>query len=49
MKLFFYYPQDEYVVFLMGVDELDFADEIDCADLFAENDDRNRVLIFELP
>ena len=41
MRLFFYYPQDEYVAFLMGVD-------IDCVDLFAENDDRNRVLIFEL-
>ena len=33
----------------MGVDELDFVDEIDCVDLFEENDDRNRVLIFELP
>lgn len=41
MRLFFYYPQDEYVAFLMGVD-------IDRVDLFAENDDRNRVLIFEL-
>ena len=49
MKLFFYYPQDEYVAFLMGVDELDFLDEIECVDLFAEKGDRNRVLIFELP
>ena len=47
MRLFFYYPQDEYVSFLMSVDELNFVDEIDCVDLFAENDDRNRVLIFE--
>ena len=47
MRLFFYYPQDEYVSFLMSVDELDFVDEIDCVDLFEENDDRNRVLIFE--
>ena len=31
MRLFFYYPQDEYVAFLMGVDELDFVDEIDTA------------------
>ena len=45
--MFFYYPQDEYVAFLMGVDELDFVDEIDCMDLFTENDDRNRVLIFK--
>ena len=49
MKLFFYYLQDEYVAFMMGVDELDFVDEIDCGDLFSEKDDRNRVLIFELP
>ena len=49
MKLFFYYPQDEYVAFLMGVNELDFVDEIDCGDLFSEKDDRNRVVIFELP
>ena len=48
MRLYFYYPQDEYVAFLMGADELDFVDEIDCVDLFEENDDRNRVLIFEL-
>ena len=48
MRLFFYYPQDEYVSFLMSVDEPDFVDEIDCVDLFAESDDRNRVLIFEL-
>lgn len=48
MKLFFYYPQDEYVAYLMGVDELEFVDEIDCMDLFDENDERNRVLIFEM-
>lgn len=48
-ELFFYYPQDEYVAYLMGVNELDFVDEIDCMDLFAEHDDRNRVMIFELP
>lgn len=48
MKLFFYYPQDEYVAYLMGVDELEFFDEIDCSDLFPEKTNRNRILIFTI-
>ncbi len=32
--LFFYYPSDEYISYLMTVDELVFSDEIDCRDLF---------------
>lgn len=32
--LFFYYPSDEYISYLMTVDELIFSDEIDCRDLF---------------
>ena len=46
--LFFYYPSDEYVSFLMTVDELEFYDEIECDDLF-EGDPRERILIFQLP
>lgn len=47
MRLFFYYPQDEYIAYLSTVEELCFADEIDCTDLFPEKDARNRVMIFE--
>ena len=47
--LFFYYPSDDYVAYLMTVDELDFFDEIDCDDLFEGNDHRERILIFSLP
>ena len=47
--LFFYYPADEYVASLMGVEELEFYDEIGCADLFPGNDPRERILIFQLP
>ena len=47
--LFFYYPADEYVAYLMTVDELDFYDEIECGDLFPGWDERERVLIFWLP
>lgn len=46
--LFFYYPSDEYVSYLMTVDALDFYDEIECDDLFSD-DRRERILIFQLP
>lgn len=47
MQLFFYYPSDEYISFLMTVPELCFVDEIDCRDLFGGNDERERIVIFE--
>ena len=47
--LFFYYPADEYVSYLMTVDELEFYDEIECDDLFTGNDPRERILIFQIP
>lgn len=46
--LFFYYPSDEYIAYLMTVDELEFYDEIECEDLFAGNDRRERIMIFQL-
>lgn len=48
IRLFFYYPQDEYIAFLMTRPQLEFVDEIDCVDLFAGNDSRNRVMVFEI-
>jgi len=47
--LFFYYPADAYVSYLMTVDELDFYDEIECDDLCEGSDPRERILIFKLP
>ena len=47
--LFFYYPADEYISYLMTVDQLEFYDEIECDDLFAGNDPRERIMIFQLP
>lgn len=46
--LFFYYPSDEYVSYLMTVDELMFYDEIDCRDLFDGENMRERILVFRL-
>ncbi|MBQ9135540.1 MAG: class I SAM-dependent methyltransferase [Lachnospiraceae bacterium] len=47
--LFFYYPSEEYISYLMTVDELEFYDEIACGDLFEGNDTRERIMIFRLP
>ena len=49
MFLFFYYPSDEYIAYLMTVDELEFYDEIECDDLFGGKDIRERIMIFSLP
>ncbi len=48
IRLFFYYPSDEYMAYLMTVDELMFADEIDCRDLFDGKDVRERIVLFEI-
>ena len=47
--LFFYYPSDEYIAYLMTVDQLEFYDEIECDDLFEGSDPRERIMIFQLP
>ena len=54
IRLFFYYPDDEYLRLLLTgdstglTDEIYFLDEIDCSDLFDTDDPRERVMIFEL-
>ena len=48
MLLFFYFPSPEYISYLMTVDELSFYDEIDCSDLFEENKDREKIVIFQM-
>lgn len=49
VMLFFYYPSEEYISYLMTVDELEFYDEIDCSDLFEGNGARERIMIFKFP
>ena len=48
MFLFFYYPSEEYISYLMTVDELSFFDEINCSDLYEGNDTRERIVIFSI-
>lgn len=47
--LFFYYPSEEYLSYLMTVDALEFYGEIACGDLFEGKDVRERIVIFSLP
>ncbi|MCR5507273.1 MAG: class I SAM-dependent methyltransferase [Lachnospiraceae bacterium] len=47
--MFFYYPESDYLSYLARADEVMFLDEIDCMDLFPEKDERNRVMIYEMP
>ncbi len=47
MLLFFYYPSDEYMSYLMTHDSLMFYDEIDCEDLFIGKNSREKIVIFE--
>ena len=44
--LMFYFPSDEYMSLLMTCDYLEFEDEIECDDLFEDNPDRERIMIF---
>ena len=48
IRMYFYYPQDSYIAYLSTLPEVMFVDEIDCTDLFPEEDQRNRIMIFEL-
>ncbi len=48
IRIFVYYPQNAYVAYLTSMPEAMFYDEIDCTDLFPEEDDRNRIMIFEI-
>jgi len=47
--LFFYYPSDEFMCYLMTVGELEFYDEINCDDLFEGSNHREQIVVFKLP
>lgn len=48
MRLFFYYPSEEYRSWLMTRDDLRYLAELDCRDLFSGGNSREQILIFEL-
>ncbi len=45
--LFFYYPSNEYMTFLLTLDELTLIEEIDCRDLEGNNS-REQIVIFTI-
>lgn len=47
--LFFYYPSEEYLSYLMAVNGLEYHDEIPCGDLFDGKNPRERIVVFALP
>jgi SAM-dependent methyltransferase len=47
ITLCFYYPSEEYISYLMTVEEIEFFDEINCGDLFDNNDAREQIMIFK--
>ena len=49
MRIFFYYALDSYLACLMAEDGLEFAGEIDCRDLFHNDDVREKILVFRIP
>lgn len=48
MRLFFYYPTEDIMAVLFSVEELICVDEIDCQDLFEGEDDREKIVVFEI-
>lgn len=48
IRLFFYYALDSYVSLLMSEQELAYEGEIDCRDLFHNNDSREKIIIFRI-
>jgi len=48
IRMFCYYPSDEFVSCLMTEPDVEFLDEIDCQDLFDGHNPRERILIFEM-
>lgn len=48
MFLYFYYPSEDYVSSLMMQEQLMFYDEIDTSDLFSGEDNREKILIFQV-
>lgn len=48
IRLFFYYPVDAYLNCMMEMDAYSPVGEIDCRDLFHNDDPRERILIYKL-
>lgn len=48
IRLYFYYPSEEYVRYLTDLYELDARGMISCRDLFPGENEREKILIFSV-
>ena len=48
IMIFLYYPENDFMSYMMGLDEFICVDEIDCTELYDEYDERERILVFEI-
>lgn len=48
IRLYFYYPSEEYVRYLTDLEELDARGMISCRDLFPGENEREKILIFSV-
>ena len=48
IMIFLYYPDNDFMSYMMGLDEFICVDEIDCTELYEEYDERERILVFEI-
>ena len=47
IRLFFYYMDDDMLAYMMMQNEFMFVDEIDCEDLYEQEDHHEHIMIFE--
>lgn len=48
IMIFLYYPDNDFMSYMMRLDEFICIDEIDCTELYDEYDERERILVFEI-
>lgn len=48
IRLYFYYPSQEYERYLNEMDELQYQETIECMDLFHGDNQREKILIFSI-
>lgn len=48
IKLFFYYPSKEYILYLKEYKDIIFIENLDCKELFKEYNDREYIAIYKI-
>jgi hypothetical protein len=50
IKLFFYYPSDDYLIYLNEIENNDIIhlEDIDCSNMFKKNEEKEIISIFKI-